>query len=88
MYDEVERVLQEVRYIPGLKRNLISLGTLDMKGFSYKASGGILKVFNGCHYKKIRPLPTHICVGKIYLCVGKSLLLHIQKVKRCIGKCL
>ena len=29
------------------------------------------------HYKKIRPLPTHICVGKSYLCVNKSLFLHI-----------
>ena len=29
------------------------------------------------HYKKIKPLPTHICVGKSYVCVGKGLLLHI-----------
>ena len=33
MFDGVERVLQQVRYIPTLKRNLISLGTLDSKGY-------------------------------------------------------
>ena len=48
LHDGAERVLQEVRFIPGLKRNLISLGTLDQKGYSYKASGGVLKVSKGC----------------------------------------
>ena len=38
------------------------------------------------HYKKIKPLPTHICVGKNYVCVDKGLLLHIRKVKICVGK--
>ena len=28
-YDGIERVLEDVRYIPELKRNLISLGMLD-----------------------------------------------------------
>lgn len=32
MHDSVERILQQVKYIPGLKRNLVSLGTLDGKG--------------------------------------------------------
>ena len=48
LHDGAERVLQQVRYIPGLKRNLISLGTLDAKGYSYKAFGGVLKVTKGC----------------------------------------
>ena len=47
MHDGVERVLQKVRYIPRLKRNLISLGTLDVKGFNYKASSGVLSVTKG-----------------------------------------
>lgn len=29
MYDGVVRQLREVRYVPNLKRNLISLGTLE-----------------------------------------------------------
>lgn len=48
MHDGVKRVLQQVRYIPALKRNLILLGTLDSKGYEYKASGGVLKVTRGC----------------------------------------
>lgn len=48
MYDGIERVLQQVRHILGLKRNLISLGTFDIKGYSYKASGGVMRVTKGC----------------------------------------
>ena len=48
MHDGVERVLQQVRYVPGLKRNFISLGTLDVKWYSYKASGEVLEVTKGC----------------------------------------
>ena len=48
MFDGIERVLQQVRYIPGLKRNLVSLGTLDARGYTYKASGGAIRVMRGC----------------------------------------
>ena len=47
MFDGIERVLQQVRYIPGLKRNLVSLGTLDARGYTYKASGGAIRVMKG-----------------------------------------
>jgi len=32
MFDVVVRTVTEVKHVPGLKRNLISLGTLDAKG--------------------------------------------------------
>ena len=32
MFDGMERILQEMRYVPNLKRNLISLGMLDQIG--------------------------------------------------------
>ena len=47
MHDGIEKVLHQVRYIPSLKRNLISLGTLYKKGYEYKASGRVLRVTNG-----------------------------------------
>ena len=47
LHDGSSRVLSEVRYIPELKRNLISLGSLDSNDFSYKAHGGVLKVTKG-----------------------------------------
>ena len=38
------RTLEEVRHIPDIKKNLISLGTLDLKGYSYKSENEIMKV--------------------------------------------
>ncbi|GJS07465.1 retrovirus-related pol polyprotein from transposon TNT 1-94 [Tanacetum coccineum] len=37
-------VLENVRYIPELKRNLISLGTLDREGYAVKLQNGRVKV--------------------------------------------
>lgn len=47
MFDGIERMLNEVRYIPELKRNLISLGMLDKSGYSFKAENGYIKVAKG-----------------------------------------
>ena len=46
-HDGVKRRLGGVRYIPKLERNLISLGRLESKGCTFKASGGSLKVIKG-----------------------------------------
>ncbi|KAK0586137.1 hypothetical protein LWI29_001641 [Acer saccharum] len=43
MYDGMVRVFRDVRYVPNLKRNLISLGTLDEEGYTYKAEKCVLK---------------------------------------------
>ncbi|KAG8498693.1 hypothetical protein CXB51_005074 [Gossypium anomalum] len=40
MFDGVVRTLSDVRYVPELKRNLISLSTLDSKGYRYTAESG------------------------------------------------
>ncbi|GJT02189.1 zinc finger, CCHC-type containing protein [Tanacetum coccineum] len=40
-------VLHNVRYIPELKRNLISLGTLKKEGYTVKLHSGKIKVING-----------------------------------------
>ncbi|XP_073133658.1 uncharacterized protein [Henckelia pumila] len=47
MHDEIDRVLTNVRYVPELRRNLISLGTLDDQGYSFKSGGGSLSVSKG-----------------------------------------
>ena len=41
-------VLHEVRYMPDIARNLISLGTLEDKGCEFKGSRGQLKIIKGC----------------------------------------
>ncbi|KAG8487019.1 hypothetical protein CXB51_020709 [Gossypium anomalum] len=40
MFDGVVRTLSDVRHVPELKRNLISLSTLDSKGYRYTAESG------------------------------------------------
>ena len=47
MADGVVRTLGGVRHVPALKKNLISLGTLESKGCSFSAKDGVLKVSKG-----------------------------------------
>jgi hypothetical protein len=35
MFDGVVKILTNVRYVPDLKKNMISLSTLDSLGYSY-----------------------------------------------------
>ena len=44
MFDGVVRVLSNVRHVPDLRKNLISLGVLDDLGYSYSSNGGIMKI--------------------------------------------
>jgi hypothetical protein len=46
-HDGMTRTLIDVRHIPTMFRNLISLSTLDNLGYKYFASGGVLKVSKG-----------------------------------------
>ncbi|RVW69880.1 Retrovirus-related Pol polyprotein from transposon TNT 1-94 [Vitis vinifera] len=46
-YDGIERVLEDVRSIPELKRNLISLGMLDKSGYTFKSEPNSLRVVRG-----------------------------------------
>ena len=47
MYDGMVRIFKNVRYVPNLKRNLISLDVLDEEGCCYKGEKGVLKVSRG-----------------------------------------
>ena len=47
MHDGVIRTLSKVYHIPELKRNLISLGTLEKNGCKYVAENGILRISKG-----------------------------------------
>ena len=47
MFDGVVRTLGDIRHVPDLKRNLISLSTLDTKGYKYTGEGGVLKISKG-----------------------------------------
>ena len=47
MFDGVVKTLCDVRHVPKVKKNLISLGTLDSNGYGYKSEGGVMKVSKG-----------------------------------------
>jgi hypothetical protein len=47
MFNGIVRMLTDVRHVPKLKNNLISLGVLDFGGYKYTGQGGALKVSKG-----------------------------------------
>jgi hypothetical protein len=47
MFDGIVRELTNVRYVPEIKSNLISLGVLDSCGYKYTGQGGALTLSKG-----------------------------------------
>ncbi|KAK3002536.1 hypothetical protein RJ639_020933 [Escallonia herrerae] len=47
MHDGIVRTLTDVRDVPELRKNLISLGTLNSNGCSYRAAGGVMRIMKG-----------------------------------------
>jgi hypothetical protein len=47
MFDGMIRTLTDVRYIPGMKRNLVSLSFFDGKGYHYSGGDSCLKIIKG-----------------------------------------
>ena len=47
LHDETIRLLIEVRYVPDLKRNLISLGEFDKNGYVFQGEISIPRVMKG-----------------------------------------
>ena len=63
MFDRVVRTIGNVRHVPHLKRNMISLSILDSKGYQYTCEGRVLKISKGtCIVIKGRKiLPNYMC---------------------------
>ena len=59
MFDGVVRTLGDVRHVPDLKKNLISLSTLDAKRYKYTGEGGVVKVSKGSLV--MMKLPEKVC---------------------------
>ncbi|GKE47915.1 retrovirus-related pol polyprotein from transposon TNT 1-94 [Tanacetum coccineum] len=74
MKDGSSFVLENVRYIPELKTNLISLGTLDREGYTVKLQNGRVKAC--LHELERRDVLGNKGLGKLELCenyvLGKS----------------
>ena len=47
MFDGTVKILTDVRHVPNLRKNLISLGVLDTGGYKSIVQGGFMKVYKG-----------------------------------------
>jgi len=47
MFDGMVRELKDIRYIPQLKKNLISIGDLEPQGLKGTLEDGIIKILKG-----------------------------------------
>lgn len=47
LHDGSELILTEIKFIPELRRNLISLGTLKFNGCWFKSENGTMKILIG-----------------------------------------
>ncbi|KAK3004470.1 hypothetical protein RJ639_018471 [Escallonia herrerae] len=47
MHDGIVRTLTDVRHVPELTKNLISLGALNSNDYNYRASGRVMRIIKG-----------------------------------------
>ena len=76
MFDGMERIMQEVRYVLDLKRNLISLGMLDHIGCSFKVENGGLKVVKG-----FMVVIKNVKMNELYILDGRTVIGSVSNVQ-------
>jgi hypothetical protein len=67
MFDGTVKILTDVRHVPELRKNLISLGVLDTGGYKSIVQGGVMKV-----YKGILLVMKAKKVGNLFLLEGRT----------------
>ena len=68
-HDGMTRTLNEVKHIPSMSRNLISLGTLNVDGYKYAGERKVLKVSKGSLVHMIGDINS----AKLYVLRGSTL---------------
>jgi len=69
MYDGIVRIIQEVRHVKDLKKNLLSVGQLDNLGCKIHTEGGILKVVRG----NLVVMKAEKIMANLYVLMGDTL---------------
>ena len=77
MFDSVTRTLCDVRHVPDLRKNLISLGTLESNGFNYKSTNGVMKVSKGV----LTMMKGQKLAGNIYKLMGTTIVGGVATIK-------
>jgi hypothetical protein len=75
MFDGYVKILTDVRHVPDLRKNLISLGILDTRGYKSIVQGGVMKVYKGTLLvMKVKK------VGNLFLLEGRTELDHATTI--------
>ena len=77
MFDGVVKTLCDVRHVPEVEKNLISLNTLDSNGYDYKSKGGVMKVTKGA----VVVMKGQINSKNIYKLLGSTVVGGITFIK-------
>ncbi|KAG6394524.1 hypothetical protein SASPL_145113 [Salvia splendens] len=64
-HDGVFGTLNDVRHVPQMTKNLISLSTFDSKGFNFKGEGGVMHIMKGS-----KVVLTTLKRGNLYILKG------------------
>ncbi|CAA7047040.1 unnamed protein product [Microthlaspi erraticum] len=75
------KVLRNVRYVPNLRRNLISTGTLDSLGYTHEGGDGVVKF-----YKNNKLALRGILQNGLYILDGRTVLGESCNVESSIDK--
>ena len=77
MFDGSVKILTDVRHVPELRKNLISLGVLDSGGYKSIVQGGVMKVYKGILLvMKVKK------VGNLFLLEGRTESYHVTIVSQ------
>ena len=82
MFDGVVRTLGDVIHVPDLKRNLISLSTLDAKGYKYTSEGEVLKICKGA----LVMIKGHQKNAMLYVMQGSTVIGDVVVTSRSLSK--
>ena len=75
MFDGTTKMLIDVRYVPYLRKNLISLGAPDTNGYKTVIQGGVMKI-----YKGILLVMKAKKVGNLFQLEGRTRSVHVSTV--------
>ena len=82
MFDGVVCTLGDVRRVLGLKRNLISLSTLDTKGYKYTGEGGVLNISKGA----LVVMKGHQKIAMLYVLLGAAVTGDVVVASRSLSE--
>ena len=79
MYDGIVRTMRDVRHIPGLKKNMISLGSLHNSGLTYKVDNDkeTMKICKGA----LTVMKGRRTAGNIYILLGSTVVGGVSSVE-------